>query len=251
MNKHIFIINLFIFGLFFPLTFVQAGTILDAYKYAWSDNVGYINFAPAQSGVVVSGENLSGYAWSENTGYINFAPAEAGVLNDGNGNLSGFAWGEGLGYIDFENVTINTATGKFSGTATGTLIGTLTFDCGFCDVRTDWQPSSGGSSSGSRVGRISQASKPEKAVVVTPPTQTTKDTSPASFLPASAGTGFEALDDRTTEIRSVFGRLDFSFFTKIAYFLISLIQIIVNFSVLTLNFFILLLNLFLEFFVKI
>lgn len=128
------IITILILGILLPISFAQAGTILSAYKYAWSNNVGYINF----ENVVVSSSALSGYAWSENSGWIKFNPALGGVLNDGTGNLSGSAWGEGLGWIDFNNVNINPSTGKFSGTATGDGIGTLTFDCSYCDVRTDW-----------------------------------------------------------------------------------------------------------------
>lgn len=127
-----------ILGLLLPFSFVSAGTVLESYKYSWSNNVGYINF----ENVVVSDSTLSGYAWSKTHGWIKFNPAQGGVLNDGSGNLSGYAWGEQLGWINFDNVSINTATGRFSGTATGTLIGTLTFDCpNYCDVRTDWRPS--------------------------------------------------------------------------------------------------------------
>lgn len=129
-------IILLILGLFLPLAYVSAGTVLSSHKYAWSNNVGYINF----ENVIVEDDALSGHAWSTNKGLINFSPAQGGVLNDGIGNLSGFAWGEQLGWIDFDNVSINSATGKFSGTATGTLVGTITFDCpNYCDVQTDWR----------------------------------------------------------------------------------------------------------------
>lgn len=121
-------------ALFLPSSSALAGTILSGHTYAWSNNVGYINFA----NVTVGDSQLSGYAWSTRAGFINFSPAKGGVLNDGTGNLSGSAWGESLGWIDFDNVSINSTTGKFSGTATGTLIGTLTFNCNFCDVQTDW-----------------------------------------------------------------------------------------------------------------
>lgn len=135
MSKQKFLITIVLSLLFVPVFFASAGTILASYKYAWSNNVGYINFEK----VVVNDNALSGYAWSENTGWINFAPAiGGGVLNDGDGNLSGSAWGEGLGWINFSGVTISTTTGKFSGQATGDVIGTLTFDCLKCDVRTDW-----------------------------------------------------------------------------------------------------------------
>lgn len=112
------------------------GTILTGHQYAWSDQVGYINF----QGITVTDTALTGYAWSTNSAFINFNPTRAGVFNNGNGTLSGSAWGEDLGYIDFSHVSID-ANGRFAGTATGTDIGTLTFDCPtYCDVETDWRP---------------------------------------------------------------------------------------------------------------
>lgn len=137
MNFFRLTIFIFIFGLLSPFSFASAGVILSSYEYAWSNNSGYINFANVEVGDTA----LSGYAWSANHGWIKFNPANGGVLNDGQGNLSGSAWGENLGWIDFGGVSISAATGKFSGAATGTLIGTLTFDCpNYCDVRTDWRP---------------------------------------------------------------------------------------------------------------
>ncbi len=128
----------FFFGLFLPVSFSFAGTITSPSKYAWSNNVGWLNFGS----VAVNTTALSGYVWSANSGLINLSPSKGGVLNDGNGNLSGFAWGEQLGWIDFDGVSINTTTGKFSGTAVGSLVGTITFDCRYCDVKTDWRPGS-------------------------------------------------------------------------------------------------------------
>ena len=122
-----------------PLSYVSAGTVLSSHKYAWSNNVGYINF----ENVIVNDSALSGSAWSANKGFIKFNPAQGGVLNDGTGSLSGSAWGEQLGWIDFDNVSINGATGRFSGTATGSLVGIITFDCpNYCDVETDWRQTS-------------------------------------------------------------------------------------------------------------
>ncbi len=137
MQKQELLIFIFILGLFLPFYYVSAGTILSTNKYAWSNNVGYINF----ENVTVGDSTLGGHAWSANKGFINFSPAQGGVLNNGTGNLSGSAWGEQLGWIDFDNVSINSSTGQFSGTATGTLVGTITFDCpNYCDVQTDWRP---------------------------------------------------------------------------------------------------------------
>lgn len=129
-----------------PADLALASNILSAYKYAWSNNAGYINF----SNVTVGDEELSGYAWSANYGWINLAPAQGGVSNDGAGNLSGSAWGQQLGWINFGEVEVDPSTGIFSGTATGDIIGTLTFDCSYCDVRTDWRGGDG--VTGSSVG---------------------------------------------------------------------------------------------------
>jgi len=164
---------------FLPSSFVSAGTVLSSYKYAWSNNVGYINF----ENVVVTDSALSGYAWSANYGWIKFNPAQGGVLNDGAGNLSGSAWGANLGWIDFSNVSIHGSTGKFSGTATGELVGTITFDCpNYCDVRTDWQQTEtppvspgGGGGVGNSVETISI------------PLQTSIKNSPLIILPEQSG----------------------------------------------------------------
>ena len=135
LRKLLFLI--FLFSILLPSTFVIATNITGSYKYAWSNNVGYINF----ENVTVGDSTLSGYAWSTNKGWIKFDPTNGGVLNNEQGVLSGYAWGEQLGWINFSGVSINTSTGKFSGTATSDLIGTLTFDCPtYCDVRTDWRP---------------------------------------------------------------------------------------------------------------
>jgi hypothetical protein len=138
MFKQKLIILFTLSGLFIPLFYAEAGTVLSSHKYAWSNNVGYINFEH----VTVGDTALGGYAWSANKGFIRFNPAQGGVFNDGAGNLFGSAWGEQLGWIDFDNVHID-ANGRFSGTATGVLVGTITFDCpNYCDVQTDWRQTS-------------------------------------------------------------------------------------------------------------
>ncbi|MFA7315115.1 MAG: Ig-like domain-containing protein [Candidatus Magasanikbacteria bacterium] len=125
------------------ITLTTSGTILPSHFYAWSNNVGFINFKDT----VVNDSSLTGYAWSQNNGWIKMNLNNGGVINDGQGNLSGSAWGEGLGWINFSGVSIN-SSGVFSGTASGDLVGTLTFGCTKCDVQTDWRatPSGGGGS---------------------------------------------------------------------------------------------------------
>lgn len=167
-------------GLLLPVSRTFAGTVLDSYKYAWSNNVGYINF----ENVVVSDSALSGYAWSANAGWIKFNPAQGGVSNDGAGNLSGSAWGASLGWIDFSNVSIDPATGRFSGTATGSLVGTITFDCpNYCDVRTDWRHTA----VSPVVLSVKGGRTPASSASVSEPEHVTSYDAPLAILPEQSG----------------------------------------------------------------
>jgi hypothetical protein len=125
----------------FAFASITDGTIDNVYKYAWSENAGWINFGTTQGNVRITDSAITGYAWSDNYGWINLSPTQSGVTNNGEGTLSGYAWGENLGWIDFSNVSIN-ASGKFTGTASGTISGVITFNCNNCNVRTDWRPRS-------------------------------------------------------------------------------------------------------------
>ena len=152
------------------------GTINTNAKNAWSDNIGWINFAPTKGGIQITDTAITGSAWSNNNGWINFNPAKGGVLNDGQGHLSGSAWGEQTGWIDFRGVSIN-SSGKFRGVATGVVVGTLTFDCSKCDVETDWRPqgtivqsSSNSLSSSGRSGGYSNIALSNSQVNVEPAT---------------------------------------------------------------------------------
>jgi len=98
--------------------------------YAWSENGGWINFAPTSGGgVTVADDRLTGFAWSENFGWIALAPIGAGVHNAA-GLLSGFAWGENAGWINFAppagGVSI-APNGQFNGWAWGENIGWINF----------------------------------------------------------------------------------------------------------------------------
>jgi hypothetical protein len=116
----------------------------DGSKYAWGENVGWINFEPSiGGGVFVTSAGLNGYAWSENIGWINLNPSTGGVVNDGAGNLSGYAWAENAGWINFEptggGVTISPDTGVFSGYAWGENIGWINFAPSGKLVKTSWK----------------------------------------------------------------------------------------------------------------
>src|SRR3990167_7759302 len=96
------------------------GTIDNIYKYAWSSDVGWINFAPNND--------------SQDSSYI-------GLSIDSDG-ISGYSFGENVGWINFSNVKIS-CTGQFTGSATGDNVGTLNFDCQDCKVMTNWLPTEG------------------------------------------------------------------------------------------------------------
>ena len=68
------IITILVVAILLPTALTHAGVILSTHKYAWSNNVGYINF----ENVIVNDGALSGYAWSENTGWIKFNPSKGG-----------------------------------------------------------------------------------------------------------------------------------------------------------------------------
>mgnify|MGYP001333981216 CR=1 FL=1 len=90
-------------------------------KYAWSENVGWLNFAdagspPGSQSVLIETSFLSGYVWGENIGWINMGDGtptngvsyanvngtDFGVnLNTVTGHLTGYAWGENVGWINF------------------------------------------------------------------------------------------------------------------------------------------------------
>lgn len=131
--------------------FAAQNTIDGTNKYAWSENLGWINFGTTQGDVSVTASQLTGYAWSENAGWISLncsndsscGTVSYKVSNDGNGVLSGYAWGENVGWINFNpaygGVTVDVSTGEFSGYAWGENTGWIVFDC-TTSACVDWQP---------------------------------------------------------------------------------------------------------------
>lgn len=116
------------------------GTIDNVYKYAWGENIGWVNFGASNGNVHVTDSGLSGYALSENVGWIYLS----GITNDGQGNLSGTAWSENTGWINFKptngGVIIN-SSGEFTGSAFGENVGWIIFS-GDYKVKTDYRPKS-------------------------------------------------------------------------------------------------------------
>lgn len=129
-----------------------------ANKFAWGENVGYLNFRDSgdpsgSQGVVVGARFLSGYAWGENIGFVNFGDGtpnnglsyanlngtDFGVNIDPNtGNLFGLAWSENTGWINFDTVAalgqfaqqarVDTDANRLRGYAWGENIGWINLD---------------------------------------------------------------------------------------------------------------------------
>lgn len=141
-----------IFFIFSSTNYVFAsatqGTIDGTYKYAWGENIGWLNFGCDKCNVSVTDTGLSGYAWSRQYGWINLNPSNSGVQNNAEGTFTGYAWSSNLGWINFSGVTIN-SSGEFLGYATIKSDNSrINFNCvnanscGSADfkVKTDWRP---------------------------------------------------------------------------------------------------------------
>ncbi|MEY4440876.1 MAG: hypothetical protein RLY49_502 [Candidatus Parcubacteria bacterium] len=130
-------------------------TNIDSFnRYAWGENIGWIDFGSDLGNTEVTGSELNGYAYSSNTGWIslncsnteNCDSVNYGVTNDGEGALNGYAWGENTGWIDFSGVSID-ANGDFLGYAYSPNVGYVSFNClntGTCEdisfkVSTSWK----------------------------------------------------------------------------------------------------------------
>ncbi len=139
------------------------------YRYAWSENIGWIDFYSTGT-VEVGDTQLKGFAQAETVGYIALdcgttpngnicATSNFKVSNDGNGVLSGWAWNDVVGWISFNcsdqgvcgtsnyKVTID-LNGFFTGWAWSENIGWISFNCAdvpVCatsnyKVKTNWVP---------------------------------------------------------------------------------------------------------------
>ena len=135
----------------------------DGSKYAWSENMGWLNAQPSGPGgpgVQVSDSSLTGYMWSENAGWVSLSCTNTscsggnfGVTNDACGTLAGYAWSENAGWINFApstcggdptcGVKISPTTGVFSGRAWSENAGWITFSSAGPNpykVETSWRP---------------------------------------------------------------------------------------------------------------
>lgn len=141
---------------------VSNGWIISSSSYAWGENIGWLDFAPAEGATVVADNALWGYAYGENIGWVSLncgnganCDIDYKVSNDGEGNLSGFAWGENIGWVDFGSTDIANRTwgvsinssGDFTGYAYGENIGWISFNSAnggsvVYKVSTNWRPQS-------------------------------------------------------------------------------------------------------------
>ncbi|MDP2909871.1 MAG: carboxypeptidase regulatory-like domain-containing protein [bacterium] len=129
--------------LFFPFAIFASATdgmIDSTYRWAWGENIGWIDFGTSTGNVHITDSGLSGYALSETVGWIYLGDVD----NDNEGNLSGYAWSENAGWINFNpangGVVID-SSGYFTGSALGENIGWIIFD-GDYKVKTDWRQAS-------------------------------------------------------------------------------------------------------------
>jgi hypothetical protein len=90
--------------------------VLTAEKYAWGENVGWLNWRDANGhldGVYVGGNFLRGWIWGENIGWINVGNGTGPYANtdhtdfglnidQNNGHLHGMAYGENVGWVNFD-----------------------------------------------------------------------------------------------------------------------------------------------------
>lgn len=129
----------------------------ESLKYAWQENIGWMNWRDADggdAGVVVGESFLSGWIWTENCGWISVGDGTPGggdmYLNDvgsdhgvniaNDGTLSGFGWGENIGWINFDTeaalgafgdeARFDAKSGRFRGYAWGENVGWFNLDDG-------------------------------------------------------------------------------------------------------------------------
>jgi hypothetical protein len=143
-TKNIFILIVVSIALFFATQVLASdsnGTIDPSYKYAWGENLGWLNFGCDGCTVHVTDTGLIGHVWSRQYGWVNLSPSTTThVTNSCTGQLGGYAWSSNLGWINFTGASID-FTGKFTGIAgtLGSQTGRVRFNCDNCDVRTDWR----------------------------------------------------------------------------------------------------------------
>ncbi len=129
------------------------GSIDSTYRYAWNDNIGWIDFGYTAGNVTVGDTQLTGYAYDTGIAEIalDCATSPSGDIcsssnfkvnrNSTTGDLSGWAWNDTIGWISFNcsdpvlcdssnyKVNVNPTTGAFTGWAWNDNIGWISFNC--------------------------------------------------------------------------------------------------------------------------
>ena len=144
-------------SLTFTPTGPEAANISSSYHYAWSENIGWIDFAYPGGNVQVprGAGDLKGLAYvlsddswislncvsTDSCSTVNYK-----VSSDSDGNLSLWGWSENYGWISFScatggsdggnicstsdyGVTVATSTGEFDGYAWAETVGWISFNC--------------------------------------------------------------------------------------------------------------------------
>jgi hypothetical protein len=130
---------------------VLAQDIDPSNKFAWAENVGFLNFAdagdpPGSQAAFAHPTFLEGFVWGENIGWINLGDGQGPYANTDhldfgvnrnptNGHLTGFAWSENTGWINFSGGALATPpnparieANRFRGYAWGENIGWINLD---------------------------------------------------------------------------------------------------------------------------
>ena len=190
------------FLLVIQVVFASTGSFSGATtRYAWGENIGWIDFGSGEGAVLVSDTELTGYAWGENIGWISLncsntsscATVNYKVTNTTGGQLDGYAWSENAGWINFDpsqgaEPSINTSTGEITGYAWGENIGWINFSCsntstcGTVDFKltTSWRPPSGGGGGGPAPAPA-PAPQPQSPTATVPVRSTQPKTSSQTF----------------------------------------------------------------------
>ena len=177
-----------------PLACAQVA-IDPANSFAWSENVGWLNFAdtPSPDQVAVFPDHLAGFVWGENIGWINLGNGAGPYTNTdntnygvnilGTGNLSGYAWGENIGWINFGTVAAlgafnqqaryDALARRFRGYAWGENIGWINLDDATHFVATrclaDWDNSGGQPNSSDFLAYLNDYSSSNPPADLAPP----------------------------------------------------------------------------------
>ena len=135
------------------LTGGGTGAIDTTYRYAWNDNIGWIDFGYTAGNVTVGDTQLTGYAYDTGIAEIalDCATSPSGNIcstsnfkvsrSPSTGDLSGWAWNDTIGWISFNcsdpnlcgssnyKVNVNLTTGAFTNYAWNDNIGWISFNC--------------------------------------------------------------------------------------------------------------------------